>query len=114
VEEEYMRRIAKHPILDFNNRKKIKFYFEGTEFIAYEGDTIASALIANGIDIFGYTSKKGRPRGLFCCIGKCSSCLVVVNGIPNVRACITPVEEGMKVRRQVGKGVTKEVKEIEE
>ena len=109
-----MRRIKSHPILDFKSKKKIKFYFEGKEMTAYEGDTIASALIANGIDIFGYTPKKGRPRGLFCCIGKCSSCLVIVNGIPNVRACITPVEEGMIVRKQIGKGSSKEVKNIGE
>ncbi len=108
-----MRRITEHPILNFNDKKKIKFYFEGKELTAYEGDTIASALIANGIDIFGYTPKKGRSRGLFCCIGKCSSCLVIVNGVPNMRACITPVEEGMVVKRQVGKGFFKEVREVE-
>ena len=98
-----MRRIERHPILEFESGEKIEFYFEGRPLVARSTDTIASALIANGIDIFGWT-ERGRPRGFFCAIGKCSSCLVVVNGVPNVRACITPIEQGMRVERQRGRG----------
>lgn len=101
-----MRRIEQHPILNIpevQHDESISFYFEEKKLQARRGDTIASALIANGIDIFGYT-EHGKPRGFFCAIGKCSSCLVEVDGVSNVRACITPVREGMQVKRQVGRG----------
>ena len=98
-----MKRIKEHPILDFSGSDSVTFYFEGRPLKARPGDTIASALLANGIDVFGWT-ERGRPRGFFCAIGKCSSCLVVVNGMPNVRAFITRVEEGMRVERQRGRG----------
>ncbi|MEM2583306.1 MAG: FAD-dependent oxidoreductase [Candidatus Thermoplasmatota archaeon] len=89
-------RIEKHPILNFKREKEIYFYYNGEKIKAYEGETIASALYANGIKIFS-RSKKGRARGFFCGIGKCSSCLMKVDGVPNIRTCITPVREGMVV-----------------
>ena len=89
-------RIEKHPILKFNREKEIHFYYKGKKMKAYEGETIASALYANGIKVFS-RSKKGRARGFFCGIGKCSSCLMRVDGVPNIRTCITPVREGMMV-----------------
>ena len=103
------RRIKSHPILEFEEKETITFYFEGKPLKARSSDTIASALIANGIDIFGWT-ENGRPRGFFCAIGKCSSCLVVVDGVPNVRACITKVKDGMSVERQIGRGAVWEEK----
>lgn len=103
-------RLTEHPILDVKKvassegvGKVVKFYFEDREIHALSSDTIASALIANGVDVFGVT-EHGLPRGFFCAIGKCSSCLVEVDGVPNVRSCITPVREGMRVRKQVGRG----------
>ncbi len=96
-------RIEEHPVLDFSNRrkKKVTIYFEGEPIEAYEGEPIAEALHAAGIRVLNYTPR-GRPRGLFCAIGKCSSCLMKVNGIPNVRTCITLVEDGMRIERQKG------------
>lgn len=99
-----MKRIKNHPILTFKRERKIKFYFEGKEMWGYEGDTIASALTANGIKVFRESLKYHRPRGFYCAIGNCSSCLMTVNGIPNVRTCITPLEEGMQIERIKGKG----------
>jgi sarcosine oxidase subunit alpha len=98
------KRVVSHPILGkIEENQEIEFEFEGQRLKALKGDTIASALIDNGIDIYGFTDS-GKPRGFFCAIGKCSSCLVIVNGVPNIRACITLVEDGMKVERQKGKG----------
>ena len=90
-------RIKEHPILKFERGKEIFFYFNGIKMKAYEGETIAAALYANGIKVFSHSIKFNRPRGFFCGIGKCSSCLMRVNGIPNVRTCITMVKEGMIV-----------------
>jgi hypothetical protein len=67
----------------------------------------ASALTAAGIKRFRTTSKGRDPRGIFCAIGRCTDCVMEVNGRPNVRTCVTPVEAGMKVNTQVGLGVWK-------
>ena len=97
-------RIENHPILEFNKGKKIKFYFNGKEMLGYESDTIASALHAQGVRVLGESIFKHRPRGFYCAIGNCSSCFMTVNGEPNVRTCIVPLKEGMKVEIQKGKG----------
>lgn len=97
-------RIQEHPILDFKKGKKVKFFFENEEVWGYEGETIAAALHALGIWEYREGLKTGRPRGLFCAIGHCSSCLMEVDGIPNTRICITPVKEGIQVRKQLPKG----------
>lgn len=95
-----MRRITHHPIIDFKREKPIKFYFEGKEITAYEGETVASALIASGIKVFRYSKHHKRPLGFFCAIGKCSSCLMEIDGVPNQMTCIRLVKEGMQVKRQ--------------
>jgi len=66
----------------------------------YNDEPIAAALVAADIKVLSYSRKLKRPRGFFCAIGKCSSCLMTVNGIPNVRTCVTRLEEGMVVERQ--------------
>ncbi len=93
-------RIKKHPILSFDTRKEIFFSFDNKKMKGYEGDSIASALHANGVKKFSTSLVYDNPRGFFCGIGKCSSCLMRVNGIPNVRTCIAPLKEGIKVERQ--------------
>ncbi|MDA4136339.1 MAG: 2Fe-2S iron-sulfur cluster-binding protein [Thaumarchaeota archaeon] len=80
--------------------KPVKFEFEGHEMTAFEGDTIASALSASGVDIFSRSFKYHRPRGLLCVSGQCPNCLMNVGGEPNVRACTTEAKDGMKVHRQ--------------
>ena len=96
--------LTKHPILEFKRGKKVKFYFEGKELEGYEGLPIAAALHAVGIKDLRYSEKYNRPRGFFCAVGKCSSCLMEVDGRPNVMVCMEPLKQGMKVRRQKGRG----------
>lgn len=97
-------RIEKHPILSFSRTKEIKFVFDGKEYAGFEGDTIASALHAEGVKVLGHHYKTHRPRGFYCAIGNCSSCLMTVNGEPNVRICVEKLKEGMIVETQKGKG----------
>ncbi|MFW5855723.1 MAG: (2Fe-2S)-binding protein [Bacillota bacterium] len=99
-----MKRIKKHPILDFDRSFKITFTYNGQKIEAYEGETIAAALHAAGIKKLRESPENKRARGLFCAIGNCSSCLMEVNGVPNVRTCVTRAKEGMVVREQEGKG----------
>jgi len=48
-----------------NRNKKISFKFNGKKYFGYEGDTLASALIANGVHLVGRSFKYHRPRGFF-------------------------------------------------
>jgi len=97
-------RIETHPILNFQRGPKITFYFEGQPVEGFTGETIAAALLAAGVKILRHSVKLNRPRGFFCAIGKCSSCLMEVDGVPNVFSCITPIKAGMRVNRQQGRG----------
>ena len=96
--------IIEHPILEFKRGNKVKFYFEDREIEGYEGHPIAAALHAAGIKVLSYSEKHKRPRGFFCAVGKCSSCLMEVDGQPNVMVCMEPLRAGIRVRRQKGKG----------
>lgn len=97
-------RITEHPILDFLPKNKVSFLWNGQEMWGYEGEPIAAALLASGVKELHTSLKTGRPRGFFCAIGNCSSCLVVVDGVPNVRACTEKLRAGMRVERQAGAG----------
>lgn len=98
-----MDRIVEHPILGVAEKsKKVTFSFDGKKMEGYEGEPIAVALKANGVIIHRYTMKRHEPRGIFCAIGRCTDCVMVVNGRPNIRTCITPLEEGMTVQTQDG------------
>lgn len=100
-----MEHVLAHPILgSFENKKKVTFTVNGREMQGIEGEPIAAALLANGIKIFRYTAKFNEPRGLFCGIGQCTDCIMEVDGVPNVRTCVTPVKEGMKIKTQQGCG----------
>ena len=95
-------RIYEHPVLKFNHGKELTFTFEGRSFKGCEGDVIASALHANGVREL--REHHGRPQGFFCAIGNCSSCLMEVDGVPNVRICVEPLRQGMAIRLQNGNG----------
>ena len=93
-------RIEGHPILSFERGRKVHFYFNGKKLYGYENESIAAALVANGITQLSKSLKYNRPRGFFCGIGKCASCRMRVNGVPNVRICIENVREGLEVETQ--------------
>ena len=97
-------RLENHPILEFNKGQKVTFLFNGEHFEGYEGEPIAAALHAQGIRVLRHSHRHNRPRGLFCAIGNCSSCNMRVNGIPNVRVCVEPLQDGMVVESQKGQG----------
>lgn len=100
-------RIKAHPILSFEAQKAVPFTYDGQTLYGVKGDTIASALHANGIKKLSESIHRKRPRGFYCAIGNCASCNMVVDGQPNVRTCITPLKEHMDIRSQQGKGEVK-------
>ncbi len=100
-------RIKEHPILTFQRGKPVTFLFDGKPVQAFEGETIAAALHAAGYKTLSHSLKHKRPRGFFCAIGKCSSCMMEVNGVPNVKTCLVLAEDGMEVSAQSGLGKLK-------
>lgn len=98
-----MERIDKHPILgEVVKGELVTFTFDGKEISGYAGEPVAVALKAAGVMIHRYTKKEHEPRGIFCAIGRCTDCVMVVDGKANVRTCITPLVAGMKVETQDG------------
>jgi sarcosine oxidase, subunit alpha len=76
---------------------QVNFTFNGEKLIGYENEPIAAALMANGIKVIRNCEVTGEPRGVFCGIGHCFECRAEINGIPNVRTCITPLTEDTEV-----------------
>ncbi len=81
---------------------QMQFSFDGTPVKAYGGETVAGALLAHGIRALRKSEKIGEFRGVFCGMGGCFECRMVINGQPNIRACVTAVEPGMMVEIQSG------------
>ena len=96
-------RVTEHPILGtLDESKKVTLYYGDQPIEAIEGEPIASALMNAGIRVFRTTAKRHEPRGIFCAIGRCTDCMMIVDGIPNTRTCVTPVKDGMRVEKQEG------------
>ena len=95
-----MERLAHLETSRINTENKINFIFQGKPYQGVEGDTIATALHAEGVRILSRSLKYHRPRGLYSIDGECSNCFVKVDGIPNVPAEITTAKEGMVVQPQ--------------
>jgi len=98
-------RVLDHPILGRQSTgKMLNITVDGKKIKAREGEMIIAALLNAGIRINRFTSKYNEPRGIFCGIGQCTDCIMTVNGIPNVRTCVTPVEGEMVIETQYGRG----------
>ena len=98
-----MSRIVEHPILGAPSKgSRVVFTYDGGEMEGYEGEPISMALKAAGVEVHRFTAKRHEPRGIFCAIGRCTDCVMVVDGKPNVRTCMTPLAAGMDVRTQDG------------
>ncbi|MHB8134333.1 MAG: FAD-dependent oxidoreductase [Anaerolineaceae bacterium] len=89
-------RIHEHPILTIPVRKEITFFWNDNLLTGYENENISSALIANGINIFGHHHKDNSPQGIFCANGQCAQCMVIANGKP-VKSCMTTLKQGMTI-----------------
>ncbi len=78
----------------------MKIRFDGELVDAEPGQSVAAALWAAGIRSWRRTRVGDRPRGLFCGIGVCFDCLVVVNGESGVRACLAEAHDGDEIETQ--------------
>lgn len=85
--------------------KTARFFFDGKSYAALEGDTVASALLANGVHLVGRSFKYHRPRGIVSAGAEEPNALIGVERDasrkqPNVRATVQDVFDGMKVVSQ--------------
>ena len=80
----------------------IEFTFDGEKINAITGQSVAAALLAANQRALRKTRFNKNDRGVFCGIGVCFDCLVVIDGITNQRACLIEAKPGMRVQTQVG------------
>ena len=98
-------RVRDHPILgNLPEGRVVRFTFDGRVVEAIEGEPILAALAAIGVRRCRTTAHRGEPCWFYCGIGRCTDCVMIVNGIPNVRTCVTPVTDGLVVETQPGVG----------
>ncbi len=95
-------RLARGGLID--RRKPLGFSFNGKNYQAYQGDTLASALLANGIKVVGRSFKYHRPRGVFTA-GEEEPCALVEIGqgdarVPSCRAPMIQLEDGLVANSQ--------------
>nr|HEX4319123.1 2Fe-2S iron-sulfur cluster-binding protein [Kofleriaceae bacterium] len=67
---------------------------------AFRDESVAAAAFASGTKILSRSLKYHRPRTFFCLEGHCSGCLVRLDGVPNLRACLAPCAPGSEVHGQ--------------
>jgi len=83
-------------------RRAVTIDFDGQPVQARAGDSVAAALLAAGHVVTRTTPGGAAPRGPYCMMGVCFDCLVEIDGIANMQACMTPVRDGMQVRPMLG------------
>ena len=91
------------PIDTIKGAETVGFSFDGRAMTARAGDTVAAALLANGVQACRQTPVSGTPRGPYCMMGVCFDCLVVIDGVGNRQGCLIPLRAGMRVETQMGR-----------
>ncbi len=89
---------------EIDRQEPVSFRFNGKEYRGFKGDTLASALMANGVRVLSRSFKYHRPRGTFSAgIEECNSILQLDRAPdtePNVRATMLPIHEGLEAFSQ--------------
>ena len=89
-EEDAMR------IHDPHRAAAIELFLDGRRYAAHTGESVAAALFAAGVRSLRVSPRLHQPRGMFCLMGSCQECLVMIGG-RRVLACQTPVTNGMRI-----------------
>src|SRR5438477_11089802 len=90
-------RLSRQPGEWIDRERPMQFRFEGQEYIGYAGDTLSSALVANGVRLLGRSFKYHRPRGVYSLANHDCNALMEDADRTNIRADVTPLWEGADV-----------------
>ena len=82
----------------------VSFTLDGRPMRGRAGEPVIAALFAAGVRVLRTMPRTGEARGGYCLVGRCSDCLMTIDGELNVRTCATPLREGMRVETQHGLG----------
>jgi sarcosine oxidase subunit alpha len=85
------------PVNEADRGEAIEVRIADTSVRAYASESIAAAALASGMRVMSRSLKYHRPRSFFCLEGHCSGCLVRLDGVPNLRACLAPCTAGAEV-----------------
>ena len=87
--------------LDVAPSEQISVHIDGTEVKVTPGETVAAALLSQQTETFRTTPISGANRAPYCMMGVCFECLVEIDGLAGQQACLTTVQPGMKICRQL-------------
>jgi predicted molibdopterin-dependent oxidoreductase YjgC len=82
--------------------KTVTIRFEGKAMTVPAGVSVAAALLVGGVQDFRSSVVSQASRAPYCMMGVCFECLVEIDGVPARQSCIVTVQDGMRVRRQLG------------
>ncbi|OGQ78653.1 MAG: hypothetical protein A2289_02095 [Deltaproteobacteria bacterium RIFOXYA12_FULL_58_15] len=80
--------------------ERVTVVLDGLPIHVPAGTTVAAALLGHDDGHFCLSTADGERRGPHCLMGVCFECLVEIDGVKDRQACLEPVREGMRVRRQ--------------
>jgi len=84
-------------IPNFQRGNSFNIQVDGRDVLAYEGETVATVLLAEGVRTFAHHAEPHAPSRLFCGMGTCQQCLVTIDDLPNCQACRVLARPNMKV-----------------
>jgi hypothetical protein len=84
-------------------RTTLTIKIDGVPVAAEAGETVAAVFVRQSALWTRETGISRTRRAPFCMMGVCFDCLAEVDGVGSVQTCLTPVSEGMRIVRQLGK-----------
>jgi hypothetical protein len=81
--------------------ERIGVLIDGAPFEGRQGDSIATVLLLAGKNGCRRSFVSGEPRGPYCMMGVCFECLVRVDGIDGLQACMIPIRSGMRIETSI-------------
>ena len=79
----------------------VTIVFEGERLRVPAGISVTAALLLHGKPSGRLSAVSTSQRSAFCLIGQCFECSMTIDGVAYRQACLTPVSEGLEVKRQV-------------
>lgn len=90
-------------MLDQETGETLTVHVDGRPVAAIADESVAAVLLRQAAPWCRTTPVSGALRAPYCMMGVCFDCLAVVDGVPSVQTCLTPVREGMRIERQQGR-----------